>query len=75
MDEYIDVIGISMNSTDKRNFCMSESTLHDEQEIHNLDSDLSITKQADLTKESLYSNQGIVHLNSCNKDTGLMHII
>ncbi|KOC60267.1 hypothetical protein WH47_08596 [Habropoda laboriosa] len=50
MDEYMDIIGLSMNATDKRNFCSSENILQDEQAMHTLESEFHITKQEDLGK-------------------------
>ncbi|XP_043599350.1 NK-tumor recognition protein-like isoform X4 [Bombus pyrosoma] len=58
MDEYMDIIGLSMNGTDKKNFCTAESIIQDEQAIHSLESNLLIMKQDELGKEScLLSSQ------------------
>ncbi|XP_017759100.1 PREDICTED: NK-tumor recognition protein [Eufriesea mexicana] len=57
MDEYMDIIGLSMNGTDKRNFCTTESILQDEQAVHTLESNFLIMKQEELGKESLHINQ------------------
>lgn len=67
MDEYMDIIGLSMNGTDKRNFCTSESILQDEQAIHSLESNFLIMKQEDLEKESLHINQSTSGLKSTDK--------
>lgn len=67
MDEYMDIIGLSMNGTDKRNFCTSESLLQDEQAIHSLESNFLIMKQEDLEKESLHINQSTSSLKSTDK--------
>ncbi|OAD55876.1 hypothetical protein WN48_04170, partial [Eufriesea mexicana] len=67
MDEYMDIIGLSMNGTDKRNFCTTESILQDEQAVHTLESNFLIMKQEELGKESLHINQSISNLKSTNK--------
>ncbi|XP_048265757.1 NK-tumor recognition protein isoform X5 [Bombus terrestris] len=56
MDEYMDIIGLSMNGTDKKNFCTAESIIQDEQAIHSLESNLLIMKQEELGKESCLSS-------------------
>ncbi|XP_033179339.1 NK-tumor recognition protein isoform X5 [Bombus impatiens] len=56
MDEYMDIIGLSMNGTDKKNFCTTESIIQDEQAIHSLESNLLIMKQEELGKESCLSS-------------------
>lgn len=72
MDEYMDIIGLSMNGTDKRNFCTSESILQDEQAIHSLESNFLIMKQEDLEKESLHINQSTSGLK--NTDKGIIDL-
>ncbi|XP_076176418.1 uncharacterized protein LOC143151298 isoform X3 [Ptiloglossa arizonensis] len=74
MDEYMDVIGLSMNTTDKKSFCISESVFHDEQSIQTLKSDYLKTNQKNLGKKSLQSSQnteepekGAIKQNSYDK--------
>ncbi|CAK9806843.1 Peroxisome proliferator-activated receptor gamma coactivator-related protein 1 [Anthophora quadrimaculata] len=81
MDEYMDIIGLSMNATDKRNFCTSENILPDEQPLHTLDSEFLITKQEDIGKEFFHVNQTVSDLNSskegieCTTEDNLHHKI
>ncbi|XP_071860736.1 uncharacterized protein isoform X4 [Bombus fervidus] len=56
MDEYMDIIGLSMNGTDKKNFCTAESIIQDEQAIHSLESNLLITEQEELGNKSCLSS-------------------
>ncbi|XP_060822442.1 NK-tumor recognition protein-like isoform X3 [Bombus pascuorum] len=56
MDEYMDIIGLSMNGTDKKNFCTAENIIQDEQAIHSLESNLLIMKQEELGNESCLSS-------------------
>lgn len=78
MDEYMDIIGLSMNGTDKKNFCTAESIIQDEQAIHSLESNLLIMKQEELGKEScLSSSQGnysTSDIKSTNKGINLFHL-
>lgn len=74
MDEYMDVIGLSMNTTDKKSFCISESVFHDEQSIQTLKSDYLKTNQKNLGKKSLQSSQNTEEPESSSKDIGLFNL-
>ncbi|KZC08557.1 hypothetical protein WN55_10904, partial [Dufourea novaeangliae] len=67
IDEYMDIIGLNMNSTDRKSFCISENVFQDEQSTQTLESEYFRTKQVDLKKECLQSSQNIQEPNSNNK--------
>ncbi|XP_015430145.1 PREDICTED: NK-tumor recognition protein [Dufourea novaeangliae] len=63
IDEYMDIIGLNMNSTDRKSFCISENVFQDEQSTQTLESEYFRTKQVDLKKECLQSSQNIQEPN------------
>ncbi|XP_076632979.1 uncharacterized protein LOC143347585 isoform X1 [Colletes latitarsis] len=67
-DEYMDVIGLCMNTTDKKSFCISESVFQDEQSILTLKPNYLKTNQKHLEKESLQSSQSTQESESSTND-------
>ncbi|XP_043518592.1 NK-tumor recognition protein isoform X2 [Frieseomelitta varia] len=67
-DEYMDIIGLSMNGTDKRNFYTAESIVQDEQTMHTVESNFLIMEQENIGKEYSHSNQSILDVENTNKE-------
>lgn len=74
MDEYMDIIGLSMNGTDKRNFYTTESIIQDEQTMHTVESNFLIMKQENMGKEYSHSNQNILEVENTNKGIDLFNL-
>ncbi|XP_076669360.1 uncharacterized protein LOC143369380 isoform X1 [Andrena cerasifolii] len=64
MDEYMDIIGLGMNSTDKKSLCTSDNILQDDKLIEIQESDFLKMKQEELKKESFQNEQNIQMLES-----------
>lgn len=67
----MDIIGLNMNTTDRKSFCISENVFQDEQLIQNLESEGCKTKQADFKREC----KNVQEPSSSNKTTGLFPLI
>ncbi|XP_031848169.1 uncharacterized protein LOC116433801 isoform X2 [Nomia melanderi] len=67
IDEYMDIIGLNMNTTDRKSFCISENVFQDEQLIQTLESDGCKTKQADFKRERLQTSKNVQEPSSSNK--------
>ena len=73
MDEYMDIVGLSMNGTDKRNFYIAESIAQDasERTTHTLESNFPVTKQENIEEEYSRSDQSILDLGNTDKGIDL----
>ncbi|XP_053975874.1 NK-tumor recognition protein isoform X2 [Hylaeus volcanicus] len=68
MDEYMDVIELNTNTTDRKSFSISENAFQDEKSILTRKSNYLKTNQKNLGKESLRSSQSIQELESRSTD-------
>lgn len=75
IDEYMDIIGLNMNTTDRKSFCISENVFQDDQLIQNLESEGCKTKQTDFKRECLQTSKIVQEPSSSNKTTGLFTLI
>lgn len=75
MDEYMDIIGLNMNTTDKKNFYTSENVLQDDEsiEVHGL-SPLKV-KQEDSKEQSLEKNRNIIKTEYSYQKLGIFHFL
>nr|XP_033330832.1 NK-tumor recognition protein [Megalopta genalis] len=69
IDEYMDIIGLNTNNTDRKSICSSESIFEDEQAMQTLEPECFKAKQVDLTREYLQNDKEKHEPSSSNKNT------
>ncbi|XP_078034696.1 uncharacterized protein LOC144468821 [Augochlora pura] len=69
IDEYMDIIGLNMNNTDRKSICNSETVFQDEQVAQTLEPECYKAKQVELKRECLQNSKHIHEPSSSNKNT------
>ncbi|XP_076293648.1 uncharacterized protein LOC143215420 [Lasioglossum baleicum] len=69
IDEYMDIIGVNMNTTDRKSFCNSENVLQEEQIKQTTEPESFKTKKAGLKRECFQNSKNTQEPSSSNQDT------